>query len=215
MKCISIESKVFEVAGDGRYVNITERGWKVVKNLNLGLGTVRWFSNALEECLLLEGKGFYTAYRDGDKGYIAQRCCNSRGEYMALVEYGGGGRRNFIFIPGDKDRKGWRKLVEVLKEGSSGGSRRSLPLTTTQYSNLPSYRDILQGGRELVRTRDGNSAEKVDLLKSGPITSLRNAQLRDGGGRAVAGMKEDNLLQVLSEMETQLGELTYRVELLK
>lgn len=84
MKCISIESKVFEVAGDGRYVNITERGWKVVKNLSLGLGTVRWFSNALEECLSVEGKGFYTAHRDGDKGYIAQRCINSRGKYMAL-----------------------------------------------------------------------------------------------------------------------------------
>lgn len=125
----NIESKLFEVDRNGRYVILTEKGWKGIKKLNLSLGTVRWFFNALEVCLK-EGKGFYSAYRDGDRGYIAQRCSNSRGEYMALVEYCGGGRRNCVFIPGDKDRVGWRKLVMELKEAGSGGGVQLPPITT-------------------------------------------------------------------------------------
>lgn len=35
---------------------------------------------------------------------------------MALVEYGGGGRRNFIFILEDVVVRGWRKMVVVLGE---------------------------------------------------------------------------------------------------
>lgn len=91
---------------------------------------------------------------------------------------------------------GWRKLVLVLKEvGSIGGSRRMLPpAMTSQNSNFCSYNDVLQGGRELVRPRDVNGAEKAGLLKSGPVTSLGGAQLRDGGGRDFVGLKEEYVL---------------------
>lgn len=41
---------------------------------------------------------------------------------MALVEYGGSGRQNFIFIPEERDSKGWRKLADALREpGRVGG----------------------------------------------------------------------------------------------
>lgn len=46
-----------------------------------------------------EKKDFYTTSREGTKSFIAQRCSNVRGHYMALVEYVGGGRSSFIFVP--------------------------------------------------------------------------------------------------------------------
>lgn len=39
---------------------------------------------------------------------------------MALVEYGGRGHMNFIFILKDKGGMGWRKLAEALKEAGKG-----------------------------------------------------------------------------------------------
>lgn len=39
-KCVIIKSKLFEVIRDGRYVNFIKKGWKVVKNMSLGLETV-------------------------------------------------------------------------------------------------------------------------------------------------------------------------------
>lgn len=134
-------------------VLITERGWKVKKEISLGLGTARWFTRALEDCLKARRKEFYSAHREGGWGYIAQRCSNSRGCYMALVEYGGGGHRSFIFIPEDTDGRGWRKLAEVLREVGRGPDLPSPPLTTLalQQPLARSYREALQQPRESVR----------------------------------------------------------------
>lgn len=74
MKRIAIESKVFEVRRDGREVLFTKKGWKVVKSLSLGLDTARWFSRALEGSLKTGRKEFYTAHREGGRGFIAQWC---------------------------------------------------------------------------------------------------------------------------------------------
>lgn len=98
---ISIELKLFKVARDGRWVHITERGWKFVKRLRLELATTRWFIKTLEDCLKMGRKEFYTAHREGDRSFITQRCSNSQGVFMALVVYKQGGHRNCIFIPKD------------------------------------------------------------------------------------------------------------------
>lgn len=37
-------------------------------------------------------KDFYTTAREGARSFMGQRCSNARGRFMALVEYGGGGR---------------------------------------------------------------------------------------------------------------------------
>ncbi|KAF5472286.1 hypothetical protein F2P56_009019 [Juglans regia] len=134
---------------------------------------------------------------------------------MALVEYCGGGRRNCVFIPGDKDRVGWRKLVMELKEAGSGGGVQLPPITTVQNSNLRSYSDVLRGSREVEKFRDVNYAEKMGLVKKGPVTSAGNDLLRDGVGRDVVALKEENVLKALSDMEEQLGELANKVGWLK
>lgn len=43
-------------------------------------------------------KNFYTTSREGNISFIVQMCSNTRGCYMTLVEYGGGGRRSFIYF---------------------------------------------------------------------------------------------------------------------
>lgn len=64
-----------------------------------------------------EKKVFYTTTQEGTISFIAQRCSNARGQYMALVEDGNGGERNFIFIPEVMDGLGWRKMACALREG--------------------------------------------------------------------------------------------------
>lgn len=99
---VIIELKAFEVVRDRRWVHVTERGWKFVKNLRLEFAIARWFTKALEDCLKVGRREFYTSHREVDRGFIAQRCSNSQGVFMALVEYKQGGRRNCIFIPKDR-----------------------------------------------------------------------------------------------------------------
>lgn len=90
-KLVVIKSKAFEVIRDGRHVHLTERSWGVVKGMSLGLATALWLTKALENCLKVGRREFYTAHQEGDRSFIAQQCSNSRGYYMALVQYGGGG----------------------------------------------------------------------------------------------------------------------------
>lgn len=93
-----------------------------MKEMSLGMFTVLLFAKALEECLKVERKDFYDTSREGDRGFISQRCSNAHGRYMALVEYGGGDKQNFIFIPEERGSKGWRKLADALREaGREGG----------------------------------------------------------------------------------------------
>lgn len=141
-KIVGIESKVFEISRDGRYACIIERGWKVVKELSLGTASARWFSKVLEDCMKFGSKEFYSAHRDGARGYIAQQCSNAQGCYMALVEYNGGRCRSFIFIPKDSDGRGWWKLVEVLREAGREDDSSSHPGTTVpqQHHQPRSYR---------------------------------------------------------------------------
>lgn len=150
-KGIAIEHKLFEVVRNRRHVTLFEKGWKVATKMRLGLVIARWFSKALEDNLKIGRKEYYFGHREGDRGYIAQRCSNFGGIFMALVEYGGGGRRSCIFIPEDTDGMGWdgmgwRKLVEELKEaGREGGFLRLPPSTKTVHTSTPrSYMEVLQ-----------------------------------------------------------------------
>lgn len=104
------------------------------RDICLGLGTARWFSKALKDCLKAGRKEFYSAHREGVRGYNALRRSNSRGCFMALVEYGEGGNWSFIFIQEDRDGRGWRKLSEALWEASSGGDFALLPSQMTSIA---------------------------------------------------------------------------------
>ncbi|KAF5479430.1 hypothetical protein F2P56_000250, partial [Juglans regia] len=120
------EFKSFVVERDGPGVLITERGWKFVKKLHLGSAATSWFIKALNDCLKLRRREFYTAHREGDRGFIAQRCSNPQGTFMALLEYKQGGRRNsellgLPLIPAYSEASGEQMLYGVNYASAAAG----------------------------------------------------------------------------------------------
>lgn len=97
----------------------------------------------------------------------------SHGFYMALVEYIGGGRRSFIFIPKDRDGAGWRNLAVVLQEAGGEGGQNLLPPLSQ------SYRETLEA------LGDVQKSEKIDLLRSGDNPLSVGTQYHEGDGRTV------------------------------
>jgi hypothetical protein len=60
---------------------------------------------------LLHGEGqeeFVKSSRVVSRAFIAKRCTNRHGRYLALVKYKGGGRRGCIIILEGCEGKGWR-----------------------------------------------------------------------------------------------------------
>ncbi|KAG2672218.1 hypothetical protein I3760_13G030000 [Carya illinoinensis] len=184
--------------------------------MRLEFATARWFSLALENCLTGGKKDFYTAHRDGDRGYIAQRGSNNQGAFMALVEYSRGGRRNCIFIPEERDGKGWRKLIELLKEGGRENRFTGIaPPATTVDAPTRSYRDALQQSRVFVQDQKTDRlGATYDRLK-GPVVCSVGAQNRVGDGRGVVGLNKEDLLRALSEVQKQVEDLQLNILSLK
>ncbi|KAF5450040.1 hypothetical protein F2P56_030421 [Juglans regia] len=208
MRSLAIELKVFEIRTEGCEVLITERGWKGLQTLRLGWDTARWVLRALEECFKHGRKVCYSAYRDGNRGYIAQKGSNSRGSFLALVEYSGGGRWSFIFISGERDGMGWRKLAVVVREvGNECAQGRSLPSSSTVA--LPLARSYM----EVVQTpRDGRNFALVDLNRVGEVPVLVGAQRREGDGRGVSGQNDVSILKDLRGMQAALEEMAVKVK---
>lgn len=97
-----IESKFFSLARDGRYLCITEKSRRFVKEIVLGMSMVFWLAKALEVALK-EIVYFYAPQWEGDRGFLALKFFNAYGHYMEVLEYGGGGCRKFIFISEERD----------------------------------------------------------------------------------------------------------------
>jgi hypothetical protein len=73
-------------------LRITKRSGGVSRAVVLGKSSVVWLL-VMVEVEVLKGENlreFYWFLRVGSRAYIAQRCPNSHGWYMALAEYGGG-----------------------------------------------------------------------------------------------------------------------------
>lgn len=87
-----------------------------MKEIRLGKVMVQWFIRILEECLRGGMKEMYVTSREDDRSFIAHRCSNARCRFMALVEYGDGGRCNFTFIPEDMEGRGWRRMAAAMRE---------------------------------------------------------------------------------------------------
>lgn len=203
VKQILIKSKVFEVVRDGRFIYLIEKGWKVVKEIRLGIGTAWWFIKALEDCLKTVRKDFYFAHREGDRGYVAQRRHNSRGSFMALMEYGEDGYRNFLFIPEDREGRGWRKLGETMREVAWTGGPVSQP---PQQLPFRSYREaLLHKGS----TRGCHSSDTLTCSRGGAglqrrATTYEGVQAREKGDRVAVGLFEEKELRPLQEMKGQI-----------
>ncbi|XP_041008893.1 uncharacterized protein LOC121253063 [Juglans microcarpa x Juglans regia] len=212
-KTISIELKSFEISREGRWLILTERGWKFVKSMKMELATARWFCRVLEDGVHARRKGFYASYREGDRGFTVQRGSNVQGAFMALEEHRGGGRCNCIFVPDDKDGRGWRKLAEGLREAASFGGHA--PPTTAGASFLKPpqwYKEVLQTPRSV------NISHQLDRrVASGDDSSivLVGTQGCEEVGRRFVGFQKETIMRVLFDMQMQLGELQGNIIWLK
>ncbi|KAG6700305.1 hypothetical protein I3842_08G105600 [Carya illinoinensis] len=220
-KTLVIEQKSFEVSREGRWVVVTEKGWKLVKTMRLELTTARWFSKALDDCVKERKTEFYAGHRVGDRGFIAQRCSNLQGVFMALVEYYGGGRRNCIFIPEDFEGLGWRKMVETLKEmEQDGGLTRATPAATlSEHPQWPSrsYKEALQqkNGKVLSLQQAGLDDRVAGGRQLGRKTISEDLQGRDGGEKETVGLNKETYLRVMTDMQIQLEDLQLKLKCLK
>lgn len=136
-----------------------------------------------------------------------QQGSNSRGNYLSMVVYSGGGSRIFIIILGDKDGMGWRKLAEALREvGSEGGNGRVLPSSSAvAFTSSRSYREALQS------TRDVRKSDMASLLRVGDLPVLGEDQRQYGSGRWPRQV-EVNLLKELRDMQALLEEMNFKVK---
>lgn len=77
----------------------------------LGEGSVGCFFNVEA---LFHGEGqeeFVKSSRVVSRAFIAQRCTNRHGRYLALAKYKGGGRRGCIIISEGSEGEGLEKLL--------------------------------------------------------------------------------------------------------
>lgn len=52
--------------------------------------------------------------REGNLSFMAKGRSNVRGHFLAVVVYGGGARRSFIFIPKGEEGDGWQRMAGAL-----------------------------------------------------------------------------------------------------
>lgn len=71
LKQLWFESKVFTVTAEGNSIHIIEEGWKVTKELSLGLYMVKLFIKILEDFVTGDKKEFYASLRDDTISFIA------------------------------------------------------------------------------------------------------------------------------------------------
>lgn len=123
-------------------------------SLSLGIASVNWSLATLGDLLLVEASmEFLKSSRVGSKAFIAQKCANKFGRYLAFPEYEGGVRRGFVVIPKGRGGRGWacfvpelRKVLETFQTSFGNGEIAChsgypwwvlfLPLKGAPYSTL-------------------------------------------------------------------------------
>lgn len=86
---------------------------ELLKEMSLVLVTVHWFAKFLFDCPEGNVKEFYSTIREGNQSFVAHKCSNVNSNFMSLVEYGGGNKREFFLshrIRRNMDGGGWRRL---------------------------------------------------------------------------------------------------------
>ncbi|KAL0001405.1 hypothetical protein SO802_015186 [Lithocarpus litseifolius] len=74
----------------------------------MGKNVAQWLMRSIEQSVVGSNlKNFYSI-REGDLAYTLQRCSNSFGKFLLLIEFRVGGSRRSIFIPEGRARNGWR-----------------------------------------------------------------------------------------------------------
>lgn len=126
-----------------------------------------------------------------------------------------GGRRNNILIPERRDGRGWRNLVEVLRETSLAAGPMVFMTSAAQPPIL--YLDVVKKPRaldpshQLVRQRGEAPLQSGDVVASIGVVG----QSLEGAEREIVGLNKESLLRVVMEMQRQVEDLKANLYVIK
>ncbi|KAB1207900.1 hypothetical protein CJ030_MR7G024262 [Morella rubra] len=178
-----IESKEFQVSISARgVVKFSEWSLKSMNIVHMGKFGVCWLVN-MSHSLLKAGttSDFSSKFNESGCGFLAQRCLNKGGRYVAIVEYGGGRKVGAVMVPEGRYAHGWQILNCVFQEAVSHfGSLQSqvAPLRSPSTRPKVSFSDAVVGDQKLAGVEFssgvefGNGATCVALKENVPCSAL-------------------------------------------
>lgn len=111
-----IEFKEFQVSISARgVVKFSEWCLKSMNIVHMEKFGVLWLVN-MSDSLLKAGatSDFSSKFTESGHGFLAQRCLNKGGQYVAIVEYGGGKNVGAVMVPEGRYAHGWQILNYVF-----------------------------------------------------------------------------------------------------
>ncbi|KAB1208245.1 hypothetical protein CJ030_MR7G027342 [Morella rubra] len=112
-----IEAKEFQVTvlGNG-VVKLSKWSWKALSSIFLGRFGAVWMVNMASRLQVDVNKEFVIKFNEASRAFIAQRCSNKVGRYVAIAEFGEGRRTEVVMIPEGNGGSGWKVLANVFQE---------------------------------------------------------------------------------------------------
>ncbi|KAB1210183.1 UBX domain-containing protein 1 [Morella rubra] len=106
---LRVEAKEFHVyVTGGGAVTFTEWSRKAVSSISLGKFGAVWVVNMAEKLMAaVGGRSFVSKANDVARAFLAQRCANKAGRYVAIAEFGEGRRRGVVMVPEGKGGGCW------------------------------------------------------------------------------------------------------------
>ncbi|KAB1223886.1 Ribonuclease P protein subunit p29 [Morella rubra] len=127
------------------HVRISEKGdllfseWssQSVNEIHMGKYGAVWMVNMSDKLLVAStAVDFASKFTESRRGFLAQRCCNKGGRYIAVVEYGGRRKLGAVLVPEGKHGHGWQILNRVFLEAVSCFRSASLSVTRVESSRI-------------------------------------------------------------------------------
>ncbi|KAB1219901.1 hypothetical protein CJ030_MR3G009543 [Morella rubra] len=115
-RCFRIESKKFQVRisakGD---ILFSEWSSRFVNVIRMGKYRAVWMVNMSNKLMAASpAVDFASKFNEYRRSFLAQRCCNKGGRYVAVVEYGGRRKVGAVMVPEGKNSNGWQILNRVF-----------------------------------------------------------------------------------------------------
>ena len=132
-RSFTVESKIFELALDGRkgrsQIRIVEKKRGVSTWIRLGLESLGLFKKGLLHCIRDENEGRWeTEWRDRGKRFTLVRGSNRAGGFLRLGAADQERKTFYIFLPrGRRDKRGWLAMAEMIRQMEELVGRRMEP----------------------------------------------------------------------------------------
>ncbi|KAB1223298.1 hypothetical protein CJ030_MR2G007847 [Morella rubra] len=100
---------------DRGVIKVSEWSRKSFSTISLGRFGVVWTVNLVSKLLAADAAiPFALKFNKASIAFLAQRCGNKAGHYVAIIEYGEGHHRGTIMVPEGVDESGWNLLANCF-----------------------------------------------------------------------------------------------------